>query len=83
MSALLFDAFRALGSGPTRREVAQVAAALRESGDEGVGRLLDDPHQRVAIADDAGAYGFVALDLAVAFHSPGAFAELVDDEPVR
>lgn len=37
----------------------------------------------VAIADGAGAYGFVALDLAVAYHDPAAFAELVGDEPVR
>jgi hypothetical protein len=41
MSGLLFNAFRALGPGATRREIAQVAAALRESGDEDVGRLLN------------------------------------------
>jgi hypothetical protein len=87
MSALLYNAFRALGPGPTRREVAQVA--LRESGDVEVGRLLEgrcngthEWERCVAIADDAGAYGFVALDLALAFHNPAAFAELVrgDDE---
>jgi hypothetical protein len=41
MSALLLSAFKALGPGPTRREIATVASALRESGDEDVGRLLN------------------------------------------
>jgi len=41
VSALLLNAFRALGSGPSRREIALVAKALRESGDVEVGPLLD------------------------------------------
>ena len=83
MSALLFNAFKVLGSGPTRREVVSVAAALRESGDEVVGPLLDYANRAElwdrceAIADEADAYGFVALDLAVAFHNPEAFAKLI------
>jgi Ribbon-helix-helix protein, copG family len=86
VSALLYNALRALGPGPTRREVAQVAAALRESGDGEVGPLLnyeENPElwdRCCAIADDAGAYGFVALDLAVAFHNPEWFAGLVRGE---
>jgi hypothetical protein len=86
MSGLLFNAFRALGPGATRREIAQVAAALRESGDEDVGRLLnyeEDPQdwdRCCAIADGAGAYGFVALDLAVAFHNAKWFARLLRGE---
>ena len=52
------------------------ATALRESGDEEVGPLLDYENNPElwdrckAIADEAGAYGFVALDLAVALHNP-------------
>ena len=87
MSALLFNAFRALGPGPTRREVAQVAGALRESGDgEEVWRLLNyeenpgDWDRCCEIADEAGASGFVALDLAVAFHNPAYFARYLDPE---
>jgi hypothetical protein len=88
VSGLLFNAFRALDSAADRREIATVAAALRESGDE-VGRLLhyeENPElwdRCCAIADEAGAYGFVALDLAVAFHNPAAFAELVKGEAER
>jgi hypothetical protein len=61
VSALLFNAFRALGPGPTRPEV---------------GPLLDfENHPELwdrcsEMADEAGAYGFVQLDLAVAFHNP-------------
>ena len=57
-----------------------MAAALRESGDQEVGPLLnykENPElwdQCVEIADQAGAFGFVALDLAVAFHNPAASA---------
>ena len=85
MSALLLNAFRALGPAATRREIALVARALRESGDEDVGPLLDYGNPEgwdrcCAIADDAGAYGFVALDLAVAFYNPTAVAELVRGE---
>jgi hypothetical protein len=86
VSALLFNAFRALGPAASRREIALVAAALRKSGDEEVARLLDyathpDAWERcVAMADEAGAYAFVALDLAVAFHNPGYFARYLEDE---
>ena len=89
MSALLFNAFRALGSAADPREMATLAAALRESGDGEVGPLLnyeENPElwdRCCAIADDAGAYGFVALDLAVAFHNPGWFAGLVRGEDER
>jgi hypothetical protein len=86
VSALLFNAFRALGPGAPRREIATVARALRESGDQEVGPLLnyeENPElwdRSCAIADDAGAFGFVALDLAVAFHNPEWFAGLVRGE---
>jgi hypothetical protein len=85
VSTLLFNAFRALGSGATRREIATVASALRESGDEEVGQLLDyesHPEEWVRcgeIAEEAGARGFVALDLALAFHNPEGFAKLICD----
>jgi hypothetical protein len=83
VSALLFNAFKALGSAANRREIALVAAALRESGDEEVGPLLDYANRPelwgrcCAVAVEAGAYGFVGLDLAVAFHNPEAFAKLI------
>ena len=83
MSELLFNAFRALGPGPSRREVARVAQALRESGDREVGYLLDYAHNPefwarcTAIADEAGAFGFLALDLALAYHNPANFAALI------
>ena len=82
MSALLFNAFRALGPAAERREIAKVARALRERGAEEVGRLLNyEEHPQewdrcCAIADEAGAFSFVALDLALAFCNPAAFAEL-------
>jgi hypothetical protein len=83
VSALLFNEVRALGSAATRREMALVAKALRESGGEEVGRLLDyDGHPELwdrcsEMADEAGAYGFVQLDLAVAFHNPAHFPSLI------
>ena len=83
MSALLFSAFRALGSGASRREIASVATALRGSGDEEVGRLLNyrenpgDWDRCCEIAAETGAHAFVALDLALAFHEPRYFANLV------
>jgi hypothetical protein len=51
-----------------------------------VGRLLDyanhpDAWERcVAMAAGAGAYAFVGLDLAVAFHNPEYFARYLDPE---
>jgi hypothetical protein len=86
VSALLFNAFKALGSAATAQEIASVAGALRRSGDYDVGALLDYVSNRegwgrcVAMADEAGAYGFVALDLAVAFHNPSHFARYVEGE---
>jgi hypothetical protein len=83
VSALLFNAFRALGPGPTRREVAMVAKALRESGDEEVGPMLDYEHEPELykaceeMAEQASSYGIVALDLALAFHNPEGFAKLI------
>jgi hypothetical protein len=80
LSALLFNAFKALGPGPQRREIATVAKALRESGDEEVQALLGDRENWdwcCEIADAAGAYGFVALDLVMAFTNPVGFAKLI------
>jgi hypothetical protein len=91
VSGLLFSAFKALGPGASRREIAQVAAALHESGDEEAGRLLNcaiwtDGHNPdlwdrcVEIAEEAGAGPFVALDLVMAFSNPEGFARLVRTE---
>lgn len=86
MSALLFNAFRAVGAAATAQEIASVAQALHQSGDQKVGTLLDYVSKRegwrrcVAMADEAGASGFVALDLAVAYHNPRHFARYVDHE---
>jgi hypothetical protein len=86
VSSLLFNAFRALGPAATRREIATVAEALRQSGDEEVGPLLDYKNNKelwdrcVEMADEASTFGFVALDLAVAFHNPEALAKLVRGE---
>lgn len=83
MSGLLFNAFRALGPAATWGEIATVAGALRDSGDVEVGRLLDNPEdweRCVELAEEAGANGFVALDLAIAFRNPRAIAKLVPPE---
>jgi hypothetical protein len=86
VNGLLFNAFRALGPAATRREVATVATALRESGDKELGELLNYVENRegykrcLEIADEAGAYGFVALDLALAFREPRVFAKLIPPE---
>jgi hypothetical protein len=90
VSGLLFQAFRALGMGPSRRELALVAAVLRASGDAEAQALLGVPDDKgwerlIAIADDAGACGLVALDLATVFQTPDAFAHLMarpEDERV-
>jgi hypothetical protein len=89
VSALLLNAFKALGSAATRHEIGVVADALRRSGDEEVRGLLDysqgnqEAWRRcLAIADDAGAFGFVALDLALAFQRPEAFHGLEDHEDI-
>jgi hypothetical protein len=87
VSALLFNAFRALGPAASWREIATVAAALRESGDEETGRLLDYSRNNkenwdrcVAMAEEAGAHGFIALDLAIAVHNPARVARLLRNE---
>jgi hypothetical protein len=83
VSSLLFNAFRALGPGPTRREVALVAQALRESGEADVGPLLNyenEPELYKRCEEmplEAGSYEIVALDLALAFHNPAHFASLI------
>jgi hypothetical protein len=82
VSALLLNAFRALGPNPSWREVTGVAEALRASGDREIERLLS-PQGRdrcCEIAHQAGAGGFIALDLAVAFHHPGYFATYLEHD---
>jgi hypothetical protein len=98
VSELLSAAFKALGMDADRREITLVANALRASGDAEVQALLGIwPDDRegwdwlVSIASEAGAGGLVALDLATAFQTPGAFAhpiapperedEWVEDDP--
>jgi hypothetical protein len=80
VSGLLFNAFKALGPAATRREIALVAVALRDSGYEEADALLwaAELDPLYAIADQAGAYGFVALDLVMAYRNPRAFDRLVD-----
>jgi hypothetical protein len=84
MNELLFNAFRALGSAPTKQEIQSVAESLRKSGDEEIGPLLDyasrsEAWERALImAETAEAYGFVALDLATAYHSPGYWAGFIN-----
>lgn len=85
MNDLVFTAFQALGPAATRREVALVAKALRETGDEEVLGLFGagtDPEPDAAfdreacaavtgIAERAGVGGFVALDLYTEVIRPG------------
>lgn len=83
MSDLVFAAFQALGMGPSKREIALVAKAIRESEDEEVLALFragSEPEpvfDRVAcaavteIAERAGAGGLVALDLYTEIIWPG------------
>lgn len=81
MSALLFNAFRALGPGPTRREIATVAEALGESGDEEALALFQPPGGEyfdreacaavIKVAEEAGAGPFVGLDLYTEVIRPG------------
>jgi hypothetical protein len=85
VSGLLFNAFKALGPGATKREVTLVANALRDTGDAEVRELLWPPDPEGwdrldAIADEAGANRFVVLDLATAFQNPGAFIEFLEHE---
>jgi hypothetical protein len=82
VSELVFAAFKALGMGANKREVALVAKALRATGDADVFALFgqpdpDAPFDREAcaavaeIAVRAGAGGLVALDLYTEFIRPG------------
>lgn len=81
MSALAFAAFRALGMGPSGRELALVAAALSDSNDEETLALFferetygDGYRQLADIAERAGAGRLVALDLYVEVLNRGALA---------
>jgi hypothetical protein len=83
MSELVFSAFQALGMGPSKREIALVAKAIRESDDEEalalfrVGSEPEPVFDHVAcaavteIAERAGAGGLVALDLYTEVIRPG------------
>jgi hypothetical protein len=83
VSDLVFAAFQALGMGPSKREIALVAKAIRESEDEEAlalfraGSQPDPVFDRVAcaavteIAERAGAGGLVALDLYTEVIRPG------------
>jgi hypothetical protein len=67
-------AFRALGDGPTWRELELVADAIRESGDEPALALFEGWgtfDALVAVAEEAGAGGLVALDLLTEVSNPG------------
>lgn len=95
MSGLLFSAFQALGAGPSRREIATVARALRESGDEETLALFrpleGENFDREAcaavseVAEQAGAGPFVGLDLYTEVTRPGLspfpFPVVQDDYP--
>jgi hypothetical protein len=80
MSELLARALAALGADANFDEVRLVANALRKSNDEEALALLDAASEgdRVAldalyaIATEAGAGDFVALDLATEYGSPGS-----------
>ena len=85
MSELVFAAFRALGMALTGRELALVARAIRESGDEKALALFGaragartGPRFRpracaaiAEVAERAGAGGLVALDLYTEVTNPG------------
>jgi hypothetical protein len=87
MTELVLAAFEALGMGATRRELGLVAKALRDSGDEETLALFYEPEsygdgyrRLVDISQQAGAGGFVALDLYVEVVNPGALGEVRDAE---
>jgi hypothetical protein len=81
VTELLHAAFHALGPAATRREVALVAQALRESGDDAtlaMFRPLDGAYfdrescaAVTEVAERAGAGGFVGLDVYTAVIRPG------------
>ena len=78
MSELLTKAFRALGADANAREIELVADTLRTAGDEHVLGMLEKAAEDwrafealCQIAEEAGASGFVALDLATAVSGGG------------
>ena len=74
MTDLVRLAFRALGDGPTWRELELVADAIRESGDEQALALFagwDTFDALVAVAEQAGTGGLVARDLPTEASKPG------------
>ena len=76
MTALLSQAFRALGMGPARRETALVASALRASGDRETLAMFEGDTKAAmerleAVAVEAGSCGLVALDLLTEVLNPG------------
>ena len=75
---LLSRAFAALGPGATAREIELVADTLRTAGDDHVLGMLETAAEDwrafealCQIAEEAGASGFVALDLATAVSGGG------------
>jgi hypothetical protein len=77
VTELLRKSFYALGADASPREIKLVADTLRASGDTPTLRVLeaaaDDLRAFEAlcrVADEAGAYGFVALDLVMAYRNP-------------
>jgi hypothetical protein len=88
VSELVFAAFKALGMGPSRRELGLVATAIRDSGDEEALALWGDycgPGYRrlVELAEEAGSSGLVALDLYVEVDTPGPISESGAAERLR
>lgn len=77
MSELLAQAFGALGTGPTWRELELVAETLRGSGDEDAIGMLEagiggeEFEALTELAAASGSSGFVALDLVTAIANPG------------
>jgi hypothetical protein len=76
MTALLVQAFTALGMGPSMTETALVASALRASGDRATLALFEGDTKAAmerleAVAVEAGSCGLVALDLLTEVVNPG------------
>jgi hypothetical protein len=75
MTALLSQAFKALGMAPSRKETALVASALRASGDRATLAMFegDGAFDAVtAVAEAAGSSGLTAWDLFTEVVNPGA-----------
>lgn len=85
MTDLVLQAFKVLAADPNRTDIAMVARALRESGDPEVFALFGTEREPIpdapfdhdaldavtAIAAQAGASGFTALDLYTEMIRPG------------